>query len=34
MNNIITIKFYNLGEIDKLFEKGNLPIDTQKNIES
>lgn len=24
MNNIITIKFYNLGEMDKLFEKHNL----------
>jgi len=25
MNNIITIKFYNLGEIDKLFEKAVIP---------
>ena len=30
MNNITTIKFHNLGEIDKLFEKHNLPIDTQE----
>lgn len=30
MKNIITIKFYNLGEIDKLFEKHNLPKLTYK----